>query len=68
MFHLDNISSVDKNTEDGYTIISGDTDPSIQGNIYETETSRIVSATFSASSQIEFSSNEEVKSFMMINV
>ena len=59
MFHLDNISSDDKNNEGKYTIIKGDSDPSIQGNIYNTETSELVSATFSCSSHAQFTTDEE---------
>ena len=59
MFHLDNISSDDKNIEGIYTIVKGDSDPSIQGNIYNTETSELVSGTFCASSEYHFTSDEE---------
>ena len=62
MFHLDHISSEDKNTEGPFTIIKGDSDPSIQGNIYRTETSELISASFSSSSQVEFESEQQILS------
>lgn len=62
MFHLDHISSDDKNTDGDFTIIKGGTDTSLRGNIYRTENSELVSATFSASSEVEFESDDQVLS------
>ena len=51
---LDNISSDDKNSNGDFTIIASDADRSVQGNIYHTESGKLVSCTFTDSSEIQY--------------
>ena len=57
---LDNISSDDKNSKGDFTIVTSNTDRSIQGNIYHTETGKLVSSTFTQSSEIEYSAETDI--------
>lgn len=61
---LDNISSDDKNSDGDYTIITSDKDLSIQGNIYHTETGKLVSCTFTNSSEIQYSQEPDITKFV----
>ena len=57
---LDNFSSDDTNSEGGLTIINGDKDRSLQGNIYITDTGELVSSTFRNSSEIQYTTDEDL--------
>lgn len=57
---LDNFSSEDVNTEGDFTIITSDKDRSLQGNIYLSSTGELVSSTFRNSSEISYTTSEDL--------
>lgn len=63
MFDLLRIEESEKKSDDKFTIINGDSNPELKGNIYLTENSKLVSRSFGEAKVVKFTNDSFLKFF-----